>query len=284
MSADEYELVESIKKATHDRYEEICEEAWSSNTGQIVKSGISELPEVYSQSDVKECLSVLQRVTKLLKAIGEYENSLFALIQLEISAFEKIVEFTDSYDGNLFEITNVKGVEKRYKDAVTIYAKATKDERDLFKESAMSCGQSFVSFVASCASKKKNEDFANRVQTVSDSILSNFLDGEANVSIDIEDYVKPSSNIQRRIVSAEKDKLKDRLLRSGAVGIGDGEYVNPFTAEIDEVLNALLIRINSCIKDVEKISVLYNIAISKGFNASSLNSKQASFLKLIEVI
>ena len=223
---------------------------------------LSPVGEVANAKQARILIDEAKRAEQLLRAVEQLDENLCKLVDHEISVYKAIKEAGLAY--------KVKGVSARY--ACIEFSKLTDRGIELLRKECLMEG---MTVRGNFERQRRNEREANKVESfisTADVLIDRFKsDGTVDISVvDAKSWDKETAFL----LGAAKDRLKDKLLSIGAVGIGDGVYIDPARNK-DKVWQALLLRLRSIRSDMMAAARLYEPM------AVSITAEQRQFLDQI---
>lgn len=223
-------------------------------------------PVIYSASDAVEAATKTDQLQKVLKAVKQFESQYQKFIDLELGILNQLdkLPFEVADSGRKYVLSeNSHSTEVvRYlnwwlnltdvarKDAVAEATRSWNSIRGVYRLRKRGGGTKQSAIDAAWAECDNVVDEYSRDGRTSINLASGFNPQEGNTIS------------TGKTINAIKNRAKDRLLGLGAVGIGNGVYVNPATRP-DEAMRSLDIKAKSIWADLLSLRQTY-MAIGAG--------------------
>lgn len=212
--------------------------------------GLAKVGEVKTAKQARILIDEAKRVEQLLRAVDELHDNLVKLIDHEIAVYTAIRD-----SGLAHKVT---GVSARY--ACEQFCNLDEHGIGVLREQCICEGMTVRgNFERDRIAKRENDKLKAVIVQADESVEAFRRNGIVNIS-------GVSSTSRDRdvafLIDAAKDRLKDRLLCAGAVGIGDGVYVDPIKYRKD-AWQALIKRLQSIGNDINAACRLYSLLVDR---------------------
>ena len=198
---------------------------------------LATVSKVGSPREATIYLTEAKRAEDLLRQLGELDDRLRELITYELSVYRAIA------DAGI--CGKVKGVARRY--ACEKFAELSEAQIGEVVTECVRRGMTLRGYFEALRARGREQVNIDRIAQAERNAIDTYSrDGRAKL---VNFVGGRSDSFSDRIADAVRDRTKDRLLSMGAVGIGDGVYVDPDKYPND-VWKALVIRLKSIGDDV----------------------------------
>lgn len=215
-----------------------------------VVDGLAKVGEVKTAKQARILIDEAKRVEQLLRAVDELHDNLVKLIDHEIAVYTAI------RDSGLAH--KVAGVSARY--ACEQFCNLDEHGIDVLREQCICEGITVRGNFERDRIAEREKDKLKSVVVRADEYVGKYKEsGRVNIS-----GLSTASKDRdvAFLMDAAKDRLKDRLLSAGAVGVGDGIYIDP-TKYRDDAWQALIKRLQSIRNDINAACRIYSLLVDR---------------------
>lgn len=228
----------------------------------FAESERARINEIKTVEDGETAVDGLSRIKKMLEAVDEYHAVIQEFCSLEA---EVVIQITKICDFGSRDYYALEDSNKQLFNCVRFF----KMHEDRIAQAVETCGKIGCSIFEWVSLEQRSEMYAERIRNnedrvtaLSEKILDDF-DKNGIVRLSVDDFLDKVNdkgpNVvrmnARTIAKGVTESTRDKLLRRGAVGIGDCQYVKPTPETIER---AILIRAESITHDMHKLAALCN--------------------------
>ena len=244
------------------------------NSDQFAIALVEAARKVKTPDEARELVSKLKVLDKVSKAADELRAERKRIMRLEAWCYIELVK------------SNFAGmIPVQYRAQMKeLAALGPREQADIINSEDFE----LISASAAAHERRHNRDWShsqaiNAVNAYKCDALTEF-DKKGITTIKFVDLsnaiIECEGDLPSPMIDDAIDGIRSTLLKMGAVGIGDGVYVDPKTADRGEIMRSIEIRLQSIACDISKLSDLLNVVSQEHSIVLETNNNAYGFLLL----